>query len=84
MTQSEALYYIQPPVGEFTARVLSCTPEGESWPLPGPHRLLPGGGGQPADQGTLGGADVLDVHEKGGQAHPPSFRPTGGGRDSHW
>ena len=30
MTQTEALYYIQPPVGEFAARVLSCTQEGEA------------------------------------------------------
>ena len=68
MTQTEALYYIQPPVGEFTARVLSCTQEGEAWAVTLDRTAFyPEGGGQPADRGTLGGADVLDVHEKGGQ-----------------
>ena len=68
MTQTEALYYIQPPVGEFTARVLSCTPEGEAWAVTLDRTAFyPEGGGQPTDRGTLGGADVLDVHEKGGQ-----------------
>lgn len=68
MTQTEALYYIQPPVGEFTARVLSCAQEGEAWAVTLDRTAFyPEGGGQPADRGTLGGADVLDVHEKGGQ-----------------
>ena len=68
MTQTEALYYIQPPVGEFAARVLSCIPEGEAWAVTLDRTAFyPEGGGQPADRGTLGGADVLDVHEKGGQ-----------------
>ena len=67
MTQTEALYYIQPPVGEFTARVLSCTPEGEAWAVTLDRTAFyPEGGGQPADRGILGGARVLDVHEKDG------------------
>lgn len=51
----------------FTAQVLACTPaEGGKW-----HVVLdqtaffPEGGGQPADQGTLGEVHVLDVREKG-------------------
>ena len=30
----------------------------------GRHGILPEGGGQPADRGALGGARVLDVHER--------------------
>ena len=76
MTQTEALYYIQPPVGEFTARVLSCTQEGEAWAVTLDRTAFyPEGGGQPADRGTLGGADVLDVHEKGGQVVHRLFAP---------
>lgn len=68
MTQTEALYYTQPPVGEFTARVLSCEKAGEAWAVTlDQTAFYPEGGGQPADRGSLGGADVLDVHEKAGQ-----------------
>ena len=66
--QTEALYYTQPPVGEFTARVLSCEAAGETWAVTLDRTAFyPEGGGQPADRGTLGGAKVLDVHEKGGE-----------------
>jgi len=66
--QTEALYYTQPPVGEFTARVLSCEAAGETWAVTLDRTAFyPEGGGQPADRGALGGAKVLDVHEKGGE-----------------
>lgn len=66
--QTKALYYTQPPVGEFTARVLSCEAAGETWAVTLDRTAFyPEGGGQPADRGTLGGAKVLDVHEKGGE-----------------
>ena len=62
----EKLYYTQPGVREFTARVLECRPEGAAWAV----RLdrtafFPGGGGQACDLGTLGGAAVLDMQETG-------------------
>ena len=40
--------------------------------------FYPGGGGQPADRGTLGGLSVLDVHEEGGQVWHvvPDMPPT--------
>ena len=51
----------------FTAQVLSCAPaEGETWYITlDQTAFFPEGGGQPADQGILGGVQVLDVREKG-------------------
>ncbi len=63
---TEKLYYQDAYATTFTARVLACTE------LDGTYRVIldrtlfyPEGGGQPADQGTLGAAQVLDVHERG-------------------
>ncbi len=67
---SEKLYYRDPYLFEFDAVVARCTPsEG------GPGVLFdvlldrtcfyPGGGGQPSDRGTLGGANVVDVAYRG-------------------
>lgn len=49
----------------FTARVLTCAPAGEGrWAvLLDQTAFFPEGGGQLPDQGTLGGAQVLDVQE---------------------
>lgn len=51
----------------FSARVLSCQAAGEGrWQVAlDQTAFFPEGGGQPADQGTLGGAAVLDVQEVG-------------------
>jgi alanyl-tRNA synthetase len=67
---SEKLYYRDPYLFEFDAVVARCEPsEG------GPDGLFdvlldrtcfyPGGGGQPSDRGTLGGAKVVDVAYRG-------------------
>ena len=68
---TKKLYYDDPFLREFTAQVLSC--EAVSEAKGGGFAVVldatafyPEGGGQPADHGTLGGAQVLDVHEKGG------------------
>ena len=50
---------------EFSATVLSCMPQGEHFVVAVDATCFyPEGGGQPADIGTLGNAQVLDVHEK--------------------
>lgn len=51
----------------FSARVLTCQAAGEGrWQVTlDQTAFFPEGGGQPADQGTLGGAAVLDVQEAG-------------------
>ena len=62
---TEKLYYADPYMTEFTARVLDCRPEKNSWLVTLDRTAFyPEGGGQPADHGTLGGAKVTDVHEK--------------------
>jgi alanyl-tRNA synthetase len=65
---TEKLYYADPLLREFTARVLSCeeTKGGFAVVLDA-TAFYPEGGGQPADHGTLGAVSVLDVHEKDGE-----------------
>ncbi len=61
------LYYENAYTAEFDAQVLSCS-EGKGGYLVVLDRtaFYPEGGGQPADHGTLGTANVTDVHEKDG------------------
>ena len=67
MERTEKLYYAQPPVGAFAATVLACEAAAGGWLVTLDRTAFyPEGGGQPADQGRLGGAGVLDVHEKEG------------------
>ena len=65
--ETEKLYYADPFLKTFTATVLDCQP-GKNGFLVTLDRtaFYPEGGGQPADQGTLDGAAVTDVHEKNG------------------
>lgn len=52
---------------QFCARVLSCTPEDDHFIVTlDATAFYPEGGGQPADRGALGGARVLDAHERDG------------------
>ena len=52
---------------DFTARVLACDPAGDKWDVVLDRTaFFPEGGGQGADHGLLGGAQVLDAHEKEG------------------
>lgn len=63
---TEKLYYDDAYATRFTARVLDCAENGKNWTVVLDRTLFyPEGGGQPADMGTLGDAQVLDVKEKG-------------------
>lgn len=65
--ETKKLYYDDPFQREFTARVLSCEQAKGGWAVVlDETAFYPEGGGQPADHGTLGAAQVLDVHEKDG------------------
>ena len=64
--ETEKLYYADPFLQEFTATVLSCEAAKGGFAVTLDRTAFyPEGGGQPADHGTLGGAHVTDVHEKG-------------------
>lgn len=61
------LFYESPYMKEFSAEVLSCREGKKGFEvILDRTAFYPEGGGQPADKGTLGGARVLDVHEKDG------------------
>ena len=63
---TQKLYETDAYVKEFTAAVLSCTPQGEAFAVVLDRTaFFPEGGGQPCDLGTLGGAKVLDVRTDG-------------------
>ena len=65
--ETEKLYYQDPYLTAFTARVLSCEKSKSGWAVVLDRTAFyPEGGGQPADHGTLDGAVVTDVHEKNG------------------
>ena len=65
---TEKLYYHDSHLAEFTAVVLSCEPLKKGWGVVLDRTaFFPEGGGQLADTGTLGGARVLDAHERGGE-----------------
>lgn len=67
MVTTEKLYYTDPYMKEFTAKVLSCEPDGKRFRAVFDRTAFyPEGGGQPADRGTAAGTEVLDVHEKDG------------------
>lgn len=65
--ETEKLYYTDPFLTTFTAKVLSCE-AGKGGYLVTLDRtaFYPEGGGQPADHGTLNGIAVTDAHEKDG------------------
>ena len=66
--ETRTLYEQDAELRVFEARVLSCRPRGEGYAVVLDRTaFFPEGGGQPADQGFLGEARVLDVHITGGE-----------------
>ena len=67
MPYTKKLFYADAYATEFCATVLSCNAVNGRFAVELDQTLFyPEGGGQPADKGALGGACVLDVHEKDG------------------
>ena len=61
----EKLYEIDPFLTRFSAVVESCVQGKKGWDvILDQTAFYPEGGGQPYDLGTLGGAKVLEVHER--------------------
>ncbi len=64
----EKLFYENPYLKSFTARVVSCVPVKKGFETELDRTAFyPEGGGQPSDTGVLGGVRVLDVQEKNGR-----------------
>ena len=62
---TEKLFYHDSHRCEFEANVVSCEKAGDLFKIVLDQTgFFPEGGGQYADKGTLGGVNVLDVHEK--------------------
>ncbi len=65
---TEKLYYENSFLGEFSAKVLSCTKNNENFEIVLDRTAFFGeGGGQSADTGTLNDVEVVDVFEKDGK-----------------
>lgn len=61
---AERLYYRDPYLREFSARVLSCEPAGERFAVRLDRTAFyPDSGGQPSDTGRMGDARVVEVAE---------------------
>lgn len=81
--ETEKLYYENPYLTDFTAVVTACEAAGEVWKVVLDRTAFyPEGGGQPADRGILGGARVLDVHEKNGVIFHTCDRPVETGAEA--
>lgn len=74
MTQK--LYYENPYMKSFTAKVLECSKQGDHYAVVlNRTAFYPEGGGQPADIGVLNTVNVLDVHEHDGTISHITDRP---------
>ena len=64
---TDRLYYLDSHRKEFSAEVLSCTPEKDRYAVTlSATAFCPEGGGQAGDRGALGDALVLDTRERDG------------------
>jgi alanyl-tRNA synthetase len=79
---TERLYLSDPYLVSFTARVVAGPEQaGRPAALLDRTAFYPEGGGQPADRGTLGGAQVVDVQESGGDVVHLLDRPLAPGTE---
>lgn len=71
------LYYESSYIKNFTASVTGCRERKDGrWEITlDQTAFFPEGGGQPWDTGTLGGANVLEVHERDGEVIHYTDRP---------
>jgi alanyl-tRNA synthetase len=76
---TERLYYEDAYRVSFDARVLSCRPGPKGWEtVTDRTAFYPGGGGQPADRGILGGRTVVAMDERGDEVvHVLDGEPAG-------
>lgn len=78
------IYYESAYIKEFDATVTGCTECENGWNVTlDATAFYPEGGGQPADTGTLGGADVTDVQEKGEDVVHTVNAPLAVGKNIH-
>ena len=65
--ETKKLFYADVMLRTFTASVVSCEETKGGFAVALDQTCFyPEGGGQPCDRGTLGGANILEVHEKAG------------------
>ena len=70
------LYYQDAFLRRFDATVLDCAADKKAWRVVLDRTAFyPEGGGQSADHGTLGGVNVLDVHEADGVIYHTCDKP---------
>lgn len=73
---TERLYYEHPVITELSARVVSCEKTDRSFAVVFDRTIIfPEGGGQPADRGTAGKANILDAFEKDGDVYHVADSP---------
>jgi len=65
---TEKLFYLDPYMSSFTARVMDCREGKKGWEIIlDRSAFYPEGGGQPGDSGYLASVRVMDTHEKAGE-----------------
>ena len=81
---TEKLYEKDAYLREFDAKVLSCEKKDDNYLVVlDRSAFYPEGGGQPADRGILGDADVLDVHNSGDEVVHTCDAPLEPGTEVH-
>lgn len=81
---TEKLFYKDPFLSEFDARVLSCEPVGDGYAVVLDRTaFFPEGGGQSGDSGTLGASRVFETYEREGAVCHRTDTPIAVGASVH-